>query len=163
MCSLKKCNGIYCRSRSWGRFQKLSSGCLFMWIIPVPLELSTRLFDNESQNREFSTTKVKIHGHAILLDLGSGQSEPVPYLLGKGSSNLADYFTKHYPPDCHRKMRSTYVLNKIVSYFSIHVNAHSPTIFDRRESHSFWYAWKRLVSQFSIRSNALSRSSKCVF
>ena len=32
----------------------------------------------------------------------------------KGSSNLADYFTKHFPPSHHRKMRSTYLLNSII-------------------------------------------------
>ena len=31
----------------------------------------------------------------------------------KGSSNLADYFTKHHPPAHHRKMRSTYLINSL--------------------------------------------------
>ena len=32
----------------------------------------------------------------------------------KGSSNLADYFTKHFPPSHDRKIRSTYLLNSII-------------------------------------------------
>ena len=31
----------------------------------------------------------------------------------KGASNLADYFTKHFPPSHHKEMRGTYVLNQI--------------------------------------------------
>ena len=35
---------------------------------------------------------------------------------GKGSSNLADYFTKDHPPAHHRKMRSTYLINSLTFF-----------------------------------------------
>eukprot|EP00978_Attheya_sp_CCMP212_P029338 scaffold103920_cov55-Attheya_sp.AAC.1 len=34
-----------------------------------------------------------------------------------GSTNLADYFTKHHPPSHHRRLRSTY-LHCLVNYLS---------------------------------------------
>ena len=34
----------------------------------------------------------------------------------KGSSNLADYFTKHHTPAHHRKMRSTYLINSLTFF-----------------------------------------------
>ena len=53
-------------------------------LVHVPLELSTR----------FSKTKVKSHGHAFLLDPGSGQSEPVPHIFGKSFFKSGQLFFK---------------------------------------------------------------------
>ena len=41
------------------------------------------------------------------------------YYWADGNSNNADYFTKHHPPNHHRKMRSTYILqNNMISNVS---------------------------------------------
>ena len=56
--------------------------------------------------------------HAFLLGPQSCLPETIPYLWHKGSTNKADYFTKHHPSSHHQQVRSTYLHEPHSNYYA---------------------------------------------